>query len=239
MAGTAIGIVDTIVGPIIAPIDPWIWPCLHDTGAWEPMVGDLVHLILEPGDTVINVGAHVGYYTRMAALAVGATGFVYAYEPAPSNRRLLGLNTADLGNVTIRPSAVADVPSLGTLALSATNPGDHRLGAHTDATTAVPVDVVRLDDEPFERLPGLIITDAQGFDLKILRGARRLINTARPHLLVEWTPNLLDHADYPVVDELIADGYTATLVEASLPITCAADGDIIGEGTATLHLAPT
>jgi len=235
VSGTPIGVVDTDVGPLLAPIDPWIWPCLVETGRWEPLVGDLVRSLLRPGDLVVNVGAHCGYYTRMAALA-GCS--VVAYEPAPSNRYLLRLNTADLERVEIRASAVSDEPSRGTLWLSGCNPGDHRIGNHSEATTSTTVDIVRLDDETFPA-PRLIITDAQGFDLRILRGARRLIDETRPHLLVEWTPHMLDRDDYPEIDRLLDIGYTATLVEGPhIVINRAADGDVIGDGTGTLHLAP-
>lgn len=241
MSGYPIGVVDTDVGPLLAPIDPWIWPCLVDTGRWEPLVGDLVREILSPGDTVINVGAHVGYFTRMAALSVGRRGHVTAYEPAPSNRKILGLNTTGMPNISIRSAAVSDVAGLGELGLSGDNPGDHRLGVHEGATGATPVDVVRLDDELFPGAPPrLILTDAQGHDLKILRGARETIDRARPHLLIEWSPYLLDPADYAEVDRLLDAGYTARIVEAGITLGCAADGDIIApdRGTGTLHLDP-
>jgi FkbM family methyltransferase len=250
MSGTPVGIVDTDVGPLLAPIDPWIWPCLIETGSWEPLVGEAVRSVLSAGDTVINVGAHVGYYTRMAALAVGHTGIVWAYEPAPSNRRLLEFNISGLCNVAVRSAAVSDETGTGTLTFSGVNPGDHRLGdVHPEPAGSTTVPVVRLDDEEWTRYnPGagfvpaaparLIFVDAQGFDLKVLRGARDVIDAARPHVMIEWTPNLLDRADYPEIDRLIESGYTAHIVENGMPIGCASDGDVIGDGTGTLHLSP-
>jgi FkbM family methyltransferase len=238
MSGAPIGIVDTDVGPLFAPIDPWIWPSLVETGSWEPLVGNVVRSILSMGDTVVNVGAHVGYYTRMAAIAIGGSGLVYAYEPAPSNRKLLRMNTSDLPAVVIRHTAVSNYTGSSTLALSTDNPGDHRLDAHPDSTTSIPVDVVMLDSEIFPRPPRLILTDAQGCDLRILRGARRLIDKERPHLLIEWTPSMLDHDDYPEIDRLIANGYTARIVEADRFIESATEGDVIADGTGTLHLDP-
>ena len=38
MSGVQIGIVDTAVGPLLTPMDPWIWPTLVKTGEWEPDV---------------------------------------------------------------------------------------------------------------------------------------------------------------------------------------------------------
>lgn len=239
MSGMAIGIVDTDVGPLIAPIDPWIWPDLVKHGVWEPMVGEVVRSVLEWGGTVINVGAHVGYYTRMASLAVGSDGTVHAYEPAPSNRKLLGLNTADRKNVVIHDEAVGDESGRAVLNLSSVNPGDHHIGDHPDGQGSVSVLTVRLDDEHYRTPPRLIFVDAQGYDLKVLRGARRLIDDAKPHVMIEWTPCDLDHADYPEIDRLLDLGYTASIVEGpDIKIERAIDGDVIGQGTGTLHLAP-
>lgn len=235
---TGIGIVDTDVGPLIAPIDPWIWPCLVDTGQWEPDVGAVVRDVVRGGDTVVNVGAHVGYYTRMAALA-GA--HVIAYEPAPSNRRLLELNTVGL-DVEIRHHAVSDTNRAGQLNLSTCNPGDHHLGPHTESVRSIDTTIVALDSElfaPFDSLT-LVIVDAQGEDLRVLRGAHKFIDLFRPHLLIEFTPHLLDPADYPEIDRLIAAGYTASLIEPGhFPVTSGAHAaDVLGAGTATMHLAP-
>lgn len=240
MSGTPIGIVDTDVGPLLAPIDPWIWPCLVETGAWEPMVGDVIRSVLRAGDMAVNVGAHVGYFTRMMSTIVCGTGVVLAYEPAPSNRRLLELNLADKSNVSIRPSAVSDTAGWATFTFSGVNPGDHRLAdEHPDAAGSMSVQVVTLDEDMGRPVDlRLILTDAQGLDLHILRGARDLIATTRPHLLIEWTPNTLDHADYPEIDRILDLGYTARLVEPGIEITRAADGDVLGQGTATMHLAP-
>lgn len=250
MSGSPIGIVDTDVGPLVAPIDPWIWPCLIESGRWEPMVGDAVRSVLRQGDIVVNVGAHVGYFTRLAALALNNTGWVYAYEPAPSNRRLLRLNTDDLANVVIRDAAVSDNSGYAMLTFSGVNPGDHRLAdAHPDAAGSITVRVATLDEEAFDGRTAtvahdrcgvrLIFTDAQGLDLHILRGARRLIDRERPHIMIEWTPHMLDRANYGEVDRILDLGYTATLVEGPhIVINRATDGDIIGQGTGTLWLAP-
>lgn len=238
MSGSPIGIVDTDVGPLLAPIDPWIWPCLVKDGRWEPTVGDVVRDVVEPGCTVVNVGAHVGYFVRMAALA-GAS--VIAYEPAPSNRRLLELNTQGM-SVEIRPAAVSDRARRVPLCLSKSNPGDHRLGHHPDVSRSVDVDVVRLDAELMPLPPAVtaIICDAQGEDLRILRGAKKLIEMHRPHVLIEFTPHLLDPFDYPEVDRLIAGGYRACLVECDhMPVESGQHAaDVLGAGTATMHLKP-
>ena len=59
-------------------------------GIWEPDVTHFVRASLAPGDTFVDVGAHVGYYTLLASRLVGTEGAVVAIEPSdPSFRNLL------------------------------------------------------------------------------------------------------------------------------------------------------
>lgn len=61
-------------------------------GRWEPGVTRLLETALEPGMTAVDVGAHIGYFTLLAARRVGPTGCVYSFEPAPENYELLVRN---------------------------------------------------------------------------------------------------------------------------------------------------
>ena len=60
----------------------------------------LPHLV-KRGDTVIDIGANLGYYTRPIADIVGAEGRVYAVEPVPVIFDVLKRNTAGCRNVTL------------------------------------------------------------------------------------------------------------------------------------------
>jgi len=65
---------------------------------------------LQPGWVVADVGAHVGYYTLLAAQIVGSEGRVFSFEPDPTNFSLLRRNIElnRLRNVVAVPKAVAD-----------------------------------------------------------------------------------------------------------------------------------
>jgi FkbM family methyltransferase len=57
--------------------------------------------------TVIDVGAHIGYYSVLAGKLVGETGRVHAVEPSAENREILRRNI-DLNrvrSVTLHPYA--------------------------------------------------------------------------------------------------------------------------------------
>jgi FkbM family methyltransferase len=64
----------------------------------------------EPGQTVLDIGANIGFYTLRQAMAVGPTGRVYAFEPNPSAFDLLTSNVQDnaLEWVTCVPKAVSN-----------------------------------------------------------------------------------------------------------------------------------
>ena len=52
-------------------------------GRWEPEISQLITQRLRPGDTFVDVGANVGWYTLLAANKVGRTGRVVAIEASP------------------------------------------------------------------------------------------------------------------------------------------------------------
>lgn len=87
-------------------------------GIWEPDLTAYMRRSLIPGDGMIDVGAHVGYYTMEAVQATGSEGRVVAVEPSPRIRsqleQTLELNAAE-DSVRIIPMAVTDRP--GTIAI--------------------------------------------------------------------------------------------------------------------------
>ncbi|GMR22232.1 MAG: hypothetical protein BMS9Abin37_0566 [Acidobacteriota bacterium] len=62
------------------------------TGRWEDETTQLVRALLKPGDSFVDVGAHVGYFTLLAADALQYGGRVHAFEPVPRSFELLENN---------------------------------------------------------------------------------------------------------------------------------------------------
>ncbi len=81
------------------------------TGAsFEPDVASVFVRLLREGDVVVDVGANVGYLTTLAAMLVGRTGRVVAFEPGPENLARLRANLAlnDCANVTVIEKVVTN-----------------------------------------------------------------------------------------------------------------------------------
>ncbi|BBY45792.1 class I SAM-dependent methyltransferase [Mycolicibacterium celeriflavum] len=51
--------------------------------AWEPDLAAFLRRRLRPGDTFIDIGAHIGCVTALTSRIVGPRGTVVAFEPCP------------------------------------------------------------------------------------------------------------------------------------------------------------
>lgn len=79
------------------------------TGSYERDVTATLQQCLRPGMTFMDVGANIGYFTVLAAQAVGPGGHVYAFEPDPEAFAYLERNAAaaQAGDSTVENLAVA------------------------------------------------------------------------------------------------------------------------------------
>lgn len=75
---------------------------------YEPETISLFKKIVKPGMTIIDVGAHIGYYARIASELVGGSGTVYAFEADPENFILLQKNIGRLKNIKSYRLAISD-----------------------------------------------------------------------------------------------------------------------------------
>lgn len=148
-------------------------------GTYEPEQTGLFREWVRPGDTVLDVGAHVGYYSLLASMLAGDGGQVWAFEPNPQNHRFL-LEHARVngrGNVRVEQAAVSDANGSARFDFG-TGSGT----GHLAEGGALEVRTVRLDDFCRERnlRPSAIKIDVEGAEGAVLEGARETIAAARP-----------------------------------------------------------
>lgn len=67
---------------------------------------------LNPGDHFLDIGAHYGYFSLLAAELTGNTGRVVSFEPAQKSFTLLQENTAALSNTSVFRKAVSNAPGI-------------------------------------------------------------------------------------------------------------------------------
>jgi len=182
----------------------------------DEWVTDAIKASVKEGDTVIDVGAYIGYYTILMSDLVGPTGRVYAFEPDPDNFSVLEENVGDRENVNLVNSAVSDYEGLGTLYRSKVNKGDHRLYPSYEGQSYRDVDVTTLDYYMLGRLyPSFIKIDAQGAEGAVLKGARKLIELMpRLKIVVEYGPKMMVEYDDTTSEKFIRllDGFNLIAV---------------------------
>jgi hypothetical protein len=64
-------------------------------GVYEPNEVDYVRRTVTAGQTVIDIGANIGFYTITLGSLVGPNGHVYAFEPLSRNSSLLARSIAE------------------------------------------------------------------------------------------------------------------------------------------------
>lgn len=187
-----------------------------------------VHGVLRPGDTAVDAGAHIGFFTVQMAAIVGANGRVYAFEPFDPNAELLERSIAEnrFGDRVVFHRAAVGASS-GTANLTfpveTLNTGGayllHEGTAPLAGNRTQSVPLVALDDVALQRPVRFVKMDVEGAEPLVVRGASALLKTDRPIILSELHPTQLERASgtsaSAFLDEMRALGYRAHLLEGS------------------------
>ena len=184
---------------VLNPTDPVVSGALH-FGVYEKAETRFFQSACRDGMTFLDVGANLGYYTALAARAVGPNGRVLAVEPDPDSFGYLEQTIAAnaVGNVEAFPVAASDAPAILPLYISTDNRGDNRLYASDGERPQVEVKARPLEtllrDNKIDTVD-LIKIDVQGYEPKVIAGLRETI-TASPNLtlLTEFWPQGIDEA---------------------------------------------
>ncbi len=183
----------------------WMWLDEKDTlelatrEIYEPMETAFLKKNLAAGQTFLDIGANIGYYTLLAARQVGPKGKVIAFEPDPDNFGLLKKNVQENGYTYVRlvQKAVSDRAIRSRLFLSESNKGDHRIFDSKDGRPSIPISSIRLDAflKRMDRKVHFIKMDIQGAESKALAGMTSLIRkNERLILVTEFCPAGLKRA---------------------------------------------
>jgi FkbM family methyltransferase len=87
-------------------------------GRYEQDEIGYVRTVLKAGDSAVDAGAHIGFFTMQMAAMVGASGKVYAFEPLDPNADLLEQSIVENGfgdRVVFERAAVGAASGTATL----------------------------------------------------------------------------------------------------------------------------
>ena len=166
-------------------------------GEWQPEIWNALATNLPEGSVLLDVGAHIGYFSMMGARKVGKTGLVVAFEPNPDTLITLRQNIKvnEFQNVVVAPVACADREQTLTLfAAPFMNSGASSLArnnadlSYENPPKEYSVRGRRIDDVVRElKLSRVdaIKMDIEGAEVVALRGAMETMKKFHPKIVVE------------------------------------------------------
>jgi len=160
---------------------------------------------LKQGDTFVDVGANIGYYSLLAAKYVSDTGCVYSFEPSQREytKLLTNIGINEARNVIPVNSAVGKESSLVELEMKEYHTGGNSI-AHggIGAVNSVLVTQTSLDQFISEyriNKIDLLKIDVEGFEFNVLQGLENALSKKIiEKILVEITPKFLDYFNHDV-----------------------------------------
>lgn len=192
--------------------------------------------LVAPGMTMLDIGAHVGYYSRRYARFVGENGRIFAFEPHPRTFAALQYNVRQLPQVTAVQLALAEQEgsaelhdylmmsasgslhydeSMVALQKSQTHDTDiaprigHTFSAQTFTVRTTPVDDF-LAQQGIKQV-NLVKMDIEGAEIGALRGMKRtIVNSPHLVLIMEYNPQALKafgHEPVTALNEVRSFGF--------------------------------
>ncbi|HUU42281.1 MAG TPA: FkbM family methyltransferase [Planctomycetota bacterium] len=142
-----------------------------------------------PGDTVLEVGSHHGYFAMVLAYRIGETGRLVGVEPFPENAMTFQAQVHLNGfGARCRALNLGLSDREGELWIT---PDENRC-FDEEVAGAVRVRVMRGDDlEGVGRPVHLLKVDVEGHERRVLRGCADILS-AHPKLAIELHPHLMD-----------------------------------------------
>jgi FkbM family methyltransferase len=160
-------------------------------GFFEWRISTVAAVVLQPGDTVFEGGAHYGTETFYYCALVGSKGTVVSFEADSSLAARLRREAErqEATQLVVTGAALGDKEgtALFELAAADSNSGLGSLSTGVDPHSGrVEVAVSTLDAAMAAHgRPRLVVMDIQGGELGALRGAERVLADARPVVVLE------------------------------------------------------
>lgn len=178
-------------------------------GLYEPESVELIKTLIKPGMKCLDIGGQSGYYTCLMASLAGDQGRVYAFEPMPSNYRLLVKNVKEnryegrVQHYNLACSNIADT-------MDAYEVSNMYVVGKVDGAKKVTIETVRVDDVIKDTIDFIKI-DIEGHEPSAIEGMSSLIKSGRPIILSEineyWLRNCSNSDGNKYVSALMAHGY--------------------------------
>ena len=153
---------------------------------------------IHEGNHFLDIGAHYGYFTRLATELIGPIGLTYSFEPTSVSYKILSENCNQIKNISIFQKAVSnqkgnlvfyEFPNLHSEynSFDITQFKDENWFQHSKPI-AVNIEATTIDDilvnTKFE--PNFIKIDVEGGELKVIEGGKNYLMSHAPILMMEY-----------------------------------------------------
>ena len=155
-------------------------------GIFHPIETKLIKNMVKSNHTVLDIGAHIGYFTIIMAKQAKQ---VYAFEPEQRNFHTLqkNVNLNELSNVKLYNRAVAEHNSKTKLHLCHTSSGMHRLYPSMWCKEGT-IEVETISINEIIKDADFIKMDIEGAELGALKGMKKLLEKNGPSIIMEFHP---------------------------------------------------
>ncbi|MBI2030608.1 FkbM family methyltransferase [Candidatus Kaiserbacteria bacterium] len=165
----------------------WEWKLEMLTKKYEHETVALCQQIITPDMHILDIGAHIGYFSRIFSRLTGPAGVVYCFEADPENFSLLKRNTRRYPNIRLFQSAVAEHTGMIDFYHLETSTGCHSLIEPESSARKISVNAVSVDDllarGEIARVD-LIKIDIEGGEPLAMRGMQKLLTESRTIKLI-------------------------------------------------------
>ena len=147
--------------------------------------------MVKENNTIVDLGAHIGFYTILAAKLVGRGGMVFAFEPCKKNLALLLKNKEKNGynNIILEKKGVGDKTEKGKLYLWGDSRYQRLYGSNNCPFEEI--EIIRLDDY-FKNYTGkidLIKINIAGSEGAAILGMKELLKRFRDiKIIMQYSP---------------------------------------------------
>ena len=178
--------------------------CIHGYFDWKNLA--TVAAVVSKGDKILEIGANIGTETIGFSDMVGSEGKVHAFEPLPSNIEALKVlvGGANHKNIQIYPYALSDQVRVAHFVV----PPAHASGiGHivTESSSNIQ-STIKVQSTPLDSIAKeiggceMIVIDAEGEEVRILRGAEQYLRKFHPTIIVEAAERCLVRAGFTLRD---------------------------------------
>jgi len=169
---------------------------IYALGFFEPELSLFFAEFLRPGQVVIDIGAHLGYFSMLAAELTGPGGRVVAFEPTPATAELLAKNLSAYPQARIVPGlawnrrekvAFKTFGQAGSAFNTAVTDRLSEAKKSAASCSTIDVEAICLDQYCREKniWPDLVKIDAENSELQVLQGMSSLLEKCRPVVTME------------------------------------------------------